>query len=101
MKVIIKEVGKAPQVTDVENTLEALQKVVGGYIEVIGLGGNLLMICDEEGKLKGKPYNFDLGRDLIVGNVLFVQSDGEDFTDIDEANAETVLKFFNKTPYQS
>lgn len=101
MKVIVKKVGEAPQTVNLDNTLEAVQKVVGGYIEVLRIDGNLLMICDEEGKLKGKPYNFDLGHDIIVGDVLFVQSDGEDFADLDEANAETVLKFFNKTPYQS
>ena len=35
MKAIIKKVNEAPQVAEIENTLEALQKVVGGYIEVI------------------------------------------------------------------
>ena len=101
MKAIIKKVGEAPQVVNIENTLEAVQKAVGGYIEVLGIDGNLLMICDEEGKLKGKPYNFDLGHDINVGDVLFVQSDGEDFTDLNETNIETVLKYFSKTPYQS
>ena len=101
MKAIIKKVNEAPQVVNIENTLEAIQKAVGGYIEVVRMDNNLLMICDEEGKLKGKPYNFDLGSDIIVGDVLFVQNDGEDFTDLDETNTETVLKFFNKTPYQS
>lgn len=101
MKVVYKEVGKAPQVKEIENTLEALQKAVGGYIEVIGMGGDILMVCDEEGKLKNSPYNFKLGNDFIVGNVLFVQSYGEDFTDISDANAELVLKFFDKNPYQA
>ena len=101
MKAIIKKVNESPQIVNIENTLEAMQKAVGGYIEVVRMDNNLLMICDEEGKLKGKPYNFDLGRDIIVGDVLFVQNDGEDFTDLDETNAETVLKYFNKTPYHS
>lgn len=101
MKAIIKKVGEAPQVVNLENTLEAVQKAVGGYIEVLRIDRNLLMICDEEGKLKGKSYNFDLGHDIIVGDVLFVQSDGEDFTDLNETNIETVLKYFSKTPYQA
>lgn len=32
MKAIIKKVGEAPQVVNLENTLEAVQKAVGGYI---------------------------------------------------------------------
>lgn len=100
MKAIIKEVGKEPKVIDIENTLEALQKAVGGYIEALNIGGNILMICDEEGKLKRKPYNFDLGNDKIVGDVIFTKDDGkEDFTDLSENDIETILHFFSRTPY--
>ena len=35
MKVVRKEVGCNPQVVEIENTLEALQKEVGGYIETV------------------------------------------------------------------
>lgn len=100
MKAIIKEVGNAPKVIDIENTLEALQKTVGGYIETLNVGGDIVMICDEEGKLKGYPFNFSFGgklSDVIVGNVLFVQVSGEDFTDLNSENIEAVMKFFNRT----
>lgn len=100
MKAIIKEVGKEPKVIDIENTLEALQKAVGGYIEALSVGGNVIMLCDEEGKLKGSKYNFDLGNDKIVGDVLFTKSDGgEEFTDLNENDVETILHFFSRTPY--
>ena len=99
MKAIIKEVGKPPKVVDIENTLEEMQKIVGGNIEVIRVRSNILMLCDEEGKLKNKPYNFDLGNDLIVGNVLFVNSKGEDFTSLDEIGIEAIMHFFSRTPY--
>lgn len=39
------------------NTLEKMQKLVGGYIECISLGDDLVMVVDEEGKLKNKPIN--------------------------------------------
>lgn len=99
MKAILKAVGKPPEVIDIDNDLKALQEAVDGYIEVLGVGDNVLMICDEEGKLKGKPYNFDLGHDIIVGDVLFVKSSGEDFTDLDDVSANVVLNFFSRTPY--
>lgn len=100
MKAIIKEVGKEPKVIDIDNTLEALQKAVGGYIEAVSVGNNVIMLCDEEGKLKGKPYNFDMGDDKIVGNVLFTKDGGkEDFTDLNENDVEMILHFFSRTPY--
>ena len=99
MRVVIKKVGEPAKVVEIENTLSALQEIVGGYIEVVGVGGEVLMICNEEGKLNGAKYNFDLGNDFIVGDVLFVQSKGEDFTDLDDNNIEAVMKFFGKTPY--
>lgn len=97
MRAIIKEVGQKPRVTDIENTLEALQQAVGGYIEVINLNENTVLICDEEGKIKDKPFNFVLsGVDVIVGDVLFVNTSGEDFTDIDEETEQTLIQLFNK-----
>lgn len=38
--------------------LEELQKVVGGYIEIINLGNDQIMVVNEEGKLEDLPYNF-------------------------------------------
>ena len=102
MKAIIKEVGKEPKVIDIENTLKALQKAVGGYIETLNVGNNVIMLCDEEGKLKEKPYNFAFSNklsDVIVGDVLFTKLHGDDFTALDENDIETILHFFSRTPY--
>ena len=38
-------------------TLFELQQHVGGYIEIIYLTNDKLLVVDEEGKLKGKPLN--------------------------------------------
>lgn len=59
--------------------LEQLQKIVGGYIEVVTLGNDELMILNERGKLMKLPYNRDATEiyqkafqtdDFIVGDVL-------------------------------
>jgi hypothetical protein len=56
--------------------LEELHDIVGGYIECIYLPGKMLMVLDEEGKLKGKDVNQNatemarLNNDYIVGDVL-------------------------------
>lgn len=59
--------------------LEELQKIVGGYIEIVSLLDNEIMVINEEGKLADLPVNekatefyieangFD---DYIVGDVL-------------------------------
>tara|TARA_R100000278_G_scaffold118812_3_gene99749 strand:+ start:1540 stop:1812 length:273 start_codon:yes stop_codon:yes gene_type:complete len=38
-------------------TLEQLQKLVGGYIQIVPLGNDKQMIINEEGKLMDLPYN--------------------------------------------
>lgn len=61
-------------------TLEEMQAIVGGYIEIVRLPANLLMILNEEGKLQKLAYNphadaifknhFHINNNYIVGNVL-------------------------------
>uniref|UniRef100_UPI004057B7A0 DUF3846 domain-containing protein n=1 Tax=Acetatifactor sp. TaxID=1872090 RepID=UPI004057B7A0 len=38
-------------IIEIENSLEAEQKFVGGYIEVIGIGNGIDLVCNEEGKI--------------------------------------------------
>lgn len=95
MRAIIKEVGRPPQIKDIENTLEALKSLVDGYIEVVRLEDNILLICNEEGKIQGLPPNFSTGRDVIVGTAVFVSFDGkEDFTDLDDWQIENLMEKF-------
>lgn len=64
--------------------LEEMQKIVGGYIEVIRLKDGRLIIVNEEGLLHGLPVNIEatniLRRDhsttqYIVGNAIVCDSD--------------------------
>lgn len=53
-------------VTNISFDLENLQKTVGGPIEVVSLGKSLLgepimMIINEEGKIRDLPFNFMIG----------------------------------------
>lgn len=38
-------------IIEIENSLEAEQKFVGGYIEVIRIGNGIDLVCNEEGKI--------------------------------------------------
>lgn len=55
MKVIRKKPGCEPEIVEVENTLEALQREVEGYIEAVTLPYGAAIICNEEGRLHGLP----------------------------------------------
>ena len=81
MKVIIKQPDQVPVLQEIPNTLEALQKEVGGYIETVRIATELVAIVDEEGKLKGQPRNI-LG---LVGTIVFVGIKGTEFTDIPDS----------------
>jgi hypothetical protein len=87
IRVIIKEAGKKPKAKFVENTLESFQEIVGGHIETFTLTSDLVIICNEEGKIKGLPYNCSMFGQMFVGTIVFAGVAGEDFgsVPIDEA----------------
>ena len=68
--------GKAPEAVAIPNTLEAMQQMVGGYIEVIPLE-DVCLVCNEEGKLMGLPGSRRLGDDIIAGT-FFLAGDTPD-----------------------
>ena len=82
MRAIIKEPGKTGHVIEVKHDLEELQRIVGGYIEMVPLFPNLVALCDEDGRLKGSPYNCELCGILFVGTILLVGVDGSEFADV-------------------
>ena len=84
MKVIKKEPDKFPEVVDIPNELDTLQEAVGGYIEVFPVATDLVILCDEEGRIDGKPFNCNLCGADFCGTIMFVGVDGEEFTDVSE-----------------
>ena len=95
IKAVIKEVGKSPKVAEIENELEVLKSLVGGYIEVVMVTPEIIMICNEEGKLQGLPPNFSTGRDVIVGTAVFVAYDGsEEFAGLSDYQVLEIMDMF-------
>ena len=97
MRVLLKEPGKDPRTMIIPNDLGTLQQLVDGYIEVHKLTDGLVMIVNEEGKLKGLEPNFYVDRlkDTILGTAIFCGEDGEEFTDIDEYDLTVLQTFFS------
>lgn len=71
-RILYKKVGKEPVVTTVKDTLEAKQKLVGGLIEIVALDENILLICNEEGKVLNMPPNLLFDYDYIAGDCFLI-----------------------------
>ena len=101
MRAVRLRAGHASEIVDVKNELVTLQEAVGGYIETIpfpGVPGTLILV-NEEGKIFKYPFNRCLANphtgeiiDWIVGDALVVGTDGDEFADLSEADAEKIAK---------
>ena len=72
IKVLALLLMELPKEIKLDNTLEAMQKFVGGLIECITLsdtGSEVTLVCNDEGKLLGLPLNRPLwdGADVLAG----------------------------------
>lgn len=82
IKVIIKEPAKKPRCVYISNTLENLQKTVGGYIETVTIASDMCIICNEEGRLRNLPYNCDVCGVSFVGTIIFCGVSEDEFCDV-------------------
>ena len=83
----IKAIVKRPDepvghMTNISNTLKNFQRIVEGPIEVVKVADDVVIIANEEGKLRGLEANFVMGQDVIVGEVAVVGVDGDEFSDV-------------------
>ena len=81
IRAIIKRPDEAGHVSWISNTLENLQRNVGGYIEVVPVTADLVVVCDEEGRLKDYEYNCTIAGHNFYGDILLLGVDGCEFTD--------------------
>ncbi len=92
LKVVVVEPGAKPCVKVIEDKLEAMQEVVGGYIEMIALPydfeRDIVLICNEEGKLLGLPGNRRVGDDIIAGTFFVAALNDEDGSLVSLTDAE-------------
>lgn len=88
IRALIVEPNKEPYEVILGNGLKSRQNVVGGLIEYCYLldDDSVALICNEEGKILGLPFNREIGYDIICGNFIIVGDDGsgEDLSLTDE-----------------
>lgn len=80
--VAVKRPGEPPRHVWMSNTLENFQRYVGGYIEAVGVATDLVIICNEEGRLMGLPYNCTVCGYDFAGDIVFAGVKGEEFVDL-------------------
>ena len=99
MKVLLIEPGKPPRQAIIPQTLEAMQKAVGGLIQAVyPFDDPVALICNEEAKLEGLPLNRALrDEDGNIAGTFFLcgaPADSEDFTSLtDEQLAHYTNRF--------
>ena len=88
IRIVRCRVGRPPEITHIPNDLHAMQREVGGMIEAVPLMSGYRLVCDEEGKLKGKPINLYLNHeDFIAGDFFWTKVKDEDFVSLSAAEA--------------
>jgi hypothetical protein len=103
MKILVVEPKTAPYVKEVSNSLEELQSIVGGDLQVIyPFNDDVALVCNESGKLlklvtnrvligiDGDPF------DVIVGTFFIVGLGIDDFEDLPEELVEKYSKIFSE-----
>ena len=101
LRIVLKKVGEIPEIMNIENTLEAKQKLVGGLIEVVSVTDNILLICNEEGKLENLFPNLIFDYDYIAGDCFFVGDDYEngDFKSLTDEQIEEIKDLCKEREY--
>lgn len=80
--VLIKDPGKKPRHVNISDSLANLQNIVGGYIETVTLASDLVVICNDEGRINGMDYNCKVGGVDFFGTIIMCGVDGEEFVDL-------------------
>lgn len=95
MTVVYVEPHKAPYIAEIEHTLEAEQKAVGGLIELIYNDDGTCLVGNEEAKLIGMEGNrhFDDGHSIIAGPFFVCGLTENDFRGLTD---EEVVKYMDK-----
>lgn len=85
MKIVVLKPGKFGEVKEIDGSLESMQKVVDGYIEIAHVFHNkAVLICNEEGAIRG---DFLINRGLY-GTLFIVGTEGEEFVGLNKEQLE-------------
>jgi len=103
MKILVVEPMKEPYAKEIQGTLEEMQAIVGGYIQAVyPFEDPVAVVCNDEGKLMGLPYNRllrdDSGRpyDVLCGTFFVAGLGEENFTSLPDRLMEKYKAMYSK-----
>lgn len=89
IKVVVKKPNELGEIKVISNKLETFKDLVNGYLECLRLNNGIVIILNEEGKLLDLEPNLFYNNDILVGNLIFCESDLEgNFTSLSENSIE-------------
>ena len=104
IQVVVVEPMKSPYKKTIPNTLDAMNDLVDGYIEIITIGktetgGTIAITLNEEGKLLKLPMNKVIhgknGADVLVGTFFITAYNMKgDNTSLSDADCDRMIKKF-------
>ena len=102
MQVLVCRVGQEPVLADVDpDNLTALQALVGGYLEAVPLTDTYVLVCNEEGRLRGLSPNVVTARGVIVGDVFVTKlhpQQSDQWTDLSGADVAAMRHLVRPIP---
>lgn len=104
IKILTIAPGRFPVVEEIEDTLEKLQEKVGGLIQAVyPFDEEVALVCHEEGKMSGLPFNRALmidGKlaDFLVGTFFIcgAKVEEENFSSLTDVQIERYSKMFQQ-----
>lgn len=95
LRIVFVEPGKPAYAAEIENTLRAEQRAVGGKTERVYNQDGTFILCNEEGKLEGLPANRRIdGGGVLVGNFFVIGEGEENFRSLTEEEIQKYLARF-------
>lgn len=103
MKILVVEPMKRPYVQEIDGSLESMQKLVGGTIQAVyPFEDDVALVCHDEGKLLGLPYNrflYDEQKqpyDVICGTFFVVGVGEENFKSLTIQQIRTYSDMYSR-----
>ena len=104
IQILMIEPGKYPKTMEINDSLESMQSLVGGYIEeYCPFDDDVAIVCNDEGKINGLPLNraiYDSQTnellDIIAGNFFLVgtPTDSDSFQSLTQEQQMKYSKMF-------
>lgn len=105
IRVLIAEPNKTAEIATIDNTLEAMQEIVGGQIEAFQIPpcmDPVSIVCNEDGKMMNPPLRANRhlpdGRggiaDIICGTFIVCGTKDDDFVSLNDAMVQKYMELY-------